>query len=227
MNLHLLPLTSLVTTGPVDHADWSYRPILSTISRARLKLVLRLLPLQPVRRLLEVGYGSGIFLPELATHCRELFAIDPHESLDAVASELRAFHVNAALTSGTAEAMQYPSGYFDREVAVSSLEFIPDIEAAAGELCRVLAPGGSLVCVTPGHSRFVDFGLEVLTGESAKHDYGDRRERLADTLAEWFTVKQELLWPPLAGRAVALYQALELVPRSARTHAGGAVARAA
>lgn len=215
MNLLLLPLDSLVCTGPVDHADWSYRPILSTISRARLKLACRLLPKQPVRRLLEVGYGSGIFLPELAAHCRELFAIDPHDCLTAVAERLTANHVTAALTSGTAEAMRYPSGHFDRVVAISSLEFIPDIEAAASELCRVLAPGGSLVCVTPSHSKFVDFGLKVLTGESAKKDYGDRRERLAGVLAKSFTVRRELLWPPLAGRATALYHALELVPREA------------
>lgn len=211
--MRLLPLDSLVQTGPVDHADWNYRPVLGTISRARLKLICRLLPSEPVGRLLEVGYGSGIFLPELATRCRELYALDPHDKAEAVAEKLTACGVNANLTSGSAESMRYPAGHFDRIVAVSCLEFIPDIEAAAGELCRVLAPGGSLVCVTPGHSKVVDFGLKVLTGEDAKKDYGDRRERLSAALDGRFQVKRELRWPPIVGWGLPLYRALELVPR--------------
>ena len=211
--MRLLPLESLIRTGPVDHADWNYKPILGTISRARLKLICRLLPAEPVGRLLEVGYGSGIFLPELATRCAELFGLDPHNCTEAVAEKLTAFEVNAFLTPGSAESMRYPDRYFDRVVAVSCLEFIPDIEAAVGELCRVLAPGGSLVCVTPGHSKVVDFGLKVLTRQSAKKDYGDRRERLAAALDGRFTVRRELRWPPLVCRVVPLYRAMELVPK--------------
>jgi ubiquinone/menaquinone biosynthesis C-methylase UbiE len=211
--MRLLPKDALVVTGPVDHADWNYRPVLSTISRARFRLVCGLLPDGKVNRLLELGYGSGIFLPELATRCHSLFALDVHDKNGEVADKLTAFDVDAVLTSGSAEAMPYPAAFFDRIVCVSSLEFIPDIDAAVGELARVLAPGGAVVCVTPASSPITDFGLKVLTGESAKKDYGDKRERLQKAIDARFTVRSPRRWPPVVGRVVPLYRAMELVPR--------------
>src|SRR5690606_26267525 len=76
--LRLLPRGALVKTGTVDHADWNYRPVLGPISRIRFKLALALLP-SPSRRLLEVGYGSGIFMPELARTCEVLYGLDTHQ----------------------------------------------------------------------------------------------------------------------------------------------------
>ena len=41
--LHLLPEEVLIKTGPVDHADWNFRPILGSIQRSRFRLMLDLL----------------------------------------------------------------------------------------------------------------------------------------------------------------------------------------
>src|SRR5256885_8746113 len=86
--LHLLPAEVLVKTGPVDHADWNYRPLLGAIQRSRFRLLLDLLDAERFGRLLEIGYGSGVFLPELARHSRELYGIDIHEKSDHVAESL-------------------------------------------------------------------------------------------------------------------------------------------
>ena len=61
--LRLLPAKELITTGPVDHADWNYKPVLGWIERRRFKLALSMLPAPKSGRLLELGYGSGVFLP--------------------------------------------------------------------------------------------------------------------------------------------------------------------
>jgi tRNA G46 methylase TrmB len=64
--LSLLPPSALLRTGPVDHADWNYRPLIGTVQRIRFRLVCRLLGNGRFDRLLEIGYGSGVFMPELA-----------------------------------------------------------------------------------------------------------------------------------------------------------------
>lgn len=209
-SLKLLPPDALLKTGEVDHANWNYRPFLGAISRTRFRLALSLLPEQKVGRLLEVGYGSGVFMPELAERCEELYGIDIHPAPEQVMSTLARFNVSAKLYSGSVSAMPFADNFFDVVVAVSSLEFIEDLAAACLEIKRVLAPGGFLVAITPGHSPVVDFGLKVLTGKSAKDDFGDRRQMILPTLREHFTTAREIKSPALASSVVCLYTALKL-----------------
>jgi SAM-dependent methyltransferase len=193
--VRLLPREALIKSGSVDHADWNYRPILGWIQQIRFRLVVSLLPRRRVSRMLEVGYGSGIFMPELARRCRELYGIDVHTLHADVGLILKSYGVRARLSSCGAEAMPFEDGFFDIIVAVSSLEFVSDIDAAGRELARVLRPHGALVLVTPGHSPLLDFGLKVLTGESAGKDYGGRREALMPGLARYFAIERRRSFP--------------------------------
>lgn len=214
--LRLLPPEALLKTGEVDHADWNYRPLLGAISRTRFRLVVSLLdaPQQPRGRLLEVGYGSGVFMPELARFADELYGIDIHRMTGPVAASLESFDVNARLFSGSVEALPFDEDFFDCVVAVSALEFVSDTGAACREIKRALKPGGALVVVTPGHSPLVDFGLKLLTGKSAKKDYDDRREKLMPTLLDHFSIEQQLTSPVVGNSLVKLYTALRLRARA-------------
>lgn len=210
--LSLLPPEALFKTGEVDHADWNFRPFLGLIMRLRYKLVLSLLSGRRFHRLLEIGYGSGVFMPELARHCDELYGIDVHQNQATVTEMLSRFEIAAGLFSASAELMPFRADYFDCVVAVSTLEFIADLDAACAEIRRILRPGGSLIAITPGHSPIVDFGLWALTGKSAKADYGDRRQSVIPTLSKHFAIRQERRVPPLGNSALGLYVALELGP---------------
>ncbi len=165
-----------------------------------------------VGRILEIGYGSGIVLPEYAARCSDLHGIDPHPYNREVTAALARHSIPATLVCGTAEVLPYAAGFFDRVVAVSAMEFIPDLAAACLEIVRVLAPDGRFLVVTPGHSRIVDLGLKLLTGISANQDYGDRRRQLLPTLLEYFRPLRDATFPPLVGAVVPLYRAFELVP---------------
>jgi ubiquinone/menaquinone biosynthesis C-methylase UbiE len=209
----LLPREALIRTGPVDHADWSFRPVLGWIINQRFRLVLPMLPTQPVRRLLEAGYGSGIFLPVLRERCDELHGIDIHDRHGEVGERLREFGVDARLYSGSIEALPFPDNHFDCIVALSCLEFVEDIERGSRELHRVLQPGGSLVFVTPGRSQLADLGLALLTRTSAKEAYGNRRERLLPTLERHFEFRSERSFPTVGGALFRLYTAIDAVPR--------------
>jgi ubiquinone/menaquinone biosynthesis C-methylase UbiE len=205
----LLPPDDFAPTGPVDHGDWNYRFPLGWLSRRRLALATKLLP-PTIDRLLKIGYGSGVHLPHWATKCRELFGIDPHPHAERVTATLAKHGVAAHLTSGSAEAMPYPDAHFDCLLAISAIEFIPDLEAACREMWRVLRPDGKLVIVTPGRSPVVDFGLKLLTGESAKADYGDRRAAVLPTLRRHFAVERTKSFPPLVNKVVCLYRGMRL-----------------
>lgn len=136
--IHLLPEQELLTTSTVDHAQWNYRPILGRIQRLRFNLMLSMLQGPRASRLLEIGYGSGVFLPELAKHADHLYGIDPHNYADDVSKVLARHGVLANLVSGSATNMPYEDNFFQTVVAVSALEFIDDLPAVCREVKRIL-----------------------------------------------------------------------------------------
>lgn len=211
--LRLLPPEKLLQTGRVDHADWNYRPLLGHIQRTRFSLAEALLPPHPVDRLLEIGYGSGVFLTQLAHDSRELHGIDIHSRHEEVARVLASFGIAARLQQGAAEQTPYAAAFFDVVVAVSTLEFVTDVGQVCREVRRILRPDGCFVVVTPGRSALVDFGLRVLTGKNARDDFGDGRERIRAALPQFFEEEARLVYPPFGGAAVRLYDAFRLRPK--------------
>lgn len=197
MELKLLPLQALIRTGPLDHADWNYRGLLGFITKKRFSLIKSLLPEQPSQRLLEIGYGSGIFLPELANHTKELYGIDIHDKHAEIESVLKDYGISASLSRAEASHLPFPSDYFDSVVSVSALEFVDDLANAVQEIHRVLKKGGSFLLVMPGTSPILDLGLYFATGESAARDYQDRRRHVLPELKKIFTLDRVKKFPPL------------------------------
>ncbi len=214
MRLTLLPRAALVKTGEFDHADWNYRGPLGYVSRQRFALVVSLLPPEPVERLLEIGYGSGVFLPELRRHCRELFGADVHGRNADVARALGANGVDATLRNGSAESLPFDDETFDRVVAVSTYEFVGDVHRAVRELARVLKPDGRAIVVVPGDHPLLDAGLRLATGADARRDFGDRRRHVIPALENEFEVECRIGFPAFFG-PLQLYRALRLSPRKA------------
>lgn len=207
--LTLLPESALVRTGPVDHADWNYRPLIGAVQRIRFRLIRTLLGERRFERVLEIGYGSGVFMPELAKRANELFGIDPHLMPREVEEALRKHGVHASLVTGSAEALPYEDGFFDCAVSVSAIEYVEDIDRACRELIRVLRPGGIVVVATPGVSPIWDLALRLSTGESPKQ-YAGRRQRLLPALKRHFGVQEEISVPAFGGRLFRLYTGVSL-----------------
>jgi ubiquinone/menaquinone biosynthesis C-methylase UbiE len=209
--LRLLPKSALVRTSPVDHPDWNYRPLLRGVQRLRFRIALDLLAGARFTRLLEIGYGSGVFMPSLAEHCTELHGVDPHPHRDEVADKLVHHDIPATLAQASVESLPYPDGFFDGVVTISALEYVPDIGAACREIRRVLAPDGVFAVVTPGATPLWDLALRLATGESPSQ-YADRRQKLQPTLRDHFHVVRETRLPRFGGRAMRLYTGLRMRP---------------
>jgi SAM-dependent methyltransferase len=206
--LALLPKAGLTPTSEVDHPRWNYLPVLRGVQRLRFRIIVDLLGGTHFPRLLDIGYGSGVFLPELAQHCDELHGVDPHPMRGEVEANLARHGVTANLATAGVEDLPYETGSFDCLVSVSTLEYVPDIETACREMRRVLRPGGTLVLCTPGSASIWDVPLRLLTRQGPSQ-YGNRRQLLQPALRKHFEVTREIRVPNL-GAALRLYTGLRL-----------------
>ena len=210
--LRLLDKQRLVVTGPLDKARWNYLPILSLLERTRFRLIVRLIGMNPYDDVLEIGYGSGIFLPELQRRSVRLHGLDIHPHAGAVRLALAEVGVQASLHSASAESIPIDSGSMDLIVSISTLEYVSDKRKAAGEMHRVLRPHGRLAVVYPLPHAISDIGLKLLTGESAKQ-YGDGRRTLLPALRERFSVVRRIRFPAWMPLPLQVYEAALLAPR--------------
>ena len=194
-SLSLLPEQALLVTSGIDHASWNYRPLLGRIQRLRFDLIRSILRGTYATRLLEIGYGSGVFVPELAKYTEELHGIDPHPFSEKVKTVLAQNGFKANLVQGTATNLPFEDGLFQTVVAVSALEFIDDLDSVCREVKRVLEPEGRFVVVTPGHSPILDLGVRMITGASPKDDFQKRREKILPCLYREFVVHLRVDYP--------------------------------
>jgi len=213
-DLHLLPRDALVKTNDLDQADWNFRPVLGWVQRLRMRCVAAVLTSSPrAERLLEVGYGSGVFMPELARHAGHRFGADVHRNGAQVAATLAVRGCPAELTRASAGALPYRNGSFDTVVTVSTLEFVPDVPAAVAELVRVTRRGGRLIIVTPGQSALLDLGLRVLTRERAEDTFEGRRSLVVPAVEKSARILEIRTLPVGVGkRLLPLYRVLVASP---------------
>src|SRR6266851_3180508 len=101
-------------------------------------------------RILEVGVGTGISLPDYS-RANRICGIDISEAMlmkaqDRVA-ELKMTHVEG-LWVMDAEHLTFPDASFDVVVAQYVITTVPNPEATLDEFARVLRPGGEIVLVS-------------------------------------------------------------------------------
>jgi ubiquinone/menaquinone biosynthesis C-methylase UbiE len=140
---------NIYKTSDDDPSNYYYKPITGTVYRQRLKAAAQLLGDKKFGRLLEIGYGSGIFLPELSRHCSELYGVDIHSKVDLVQKTLEKERVAAQLSVEDVRALEFADGMFDAVVCVSVLEHIRELDLAIGEIARVTNDSGIVVLGFP------------------------------------------------------------------------------
>jgi len=109
MRASLPDQTLMQTTSGVDYYHWNYKFPIKYIQRFRFNAMLRLMDGKNFPALLEIGTGSGIFLPELSKHCQRLSAIDIHDKMEAVRRLCDATDTKVELSRQSLEATQFKS----------------------------------------------------------------------------------------------------------------------
>jgi phosphatidylethanolamine/phosphatidyl-N-methylethanolamine N-methyltransferase len=118
-------------------------------------------------RVLEVGIGTGISLPQYAPHVR-IFGTDISEAMlrkaKARVAELRLKNIEG-LAVMDAEKLEFPDDSFDVVMAQYVVTAVPNPEAALDEFARVLRPGGEMIILSrvsadAGMRRFIEQRLQ-------------------------------------------------------------------
>ncbi len=210
-NIELLPLNDLIKTSEIDQAAWNYQFILGKISNQRYKLLLSLIGNTKVNNLLEIGYGSGIFFPQLRKYAKNLYGIDIHDKNKEVMKRLAKYGITSNLIQGDAADIPMSDNYFDLVIAISSMEFVDNIDQGCNEVSRILKDDGKFVVITPTISSIADMGLKLLTGRNAETDYNGKRNKLMPALMKYFKIEKELIYPKIP--SLKLYSGLRLVKK--------------
>jgi SAM-dependent methyltransferase len=128
--------------------DWGageYEHTAVQLEAAARLAVDRLAP-SPGERIVDLGCGTGNASVLVAATGADLLGVDPSARLLEVAARRAADDgLEATFAEGTAADLPVEDGSLDAVISVFGLIFAPDPEAAAGEILRVLRPGGRLV----------------------------------------------------------------------------------
>ncbi len=116
---------------------------------------LALLDLAPGERVLELGCGTGVFLPALAAAVGpngQVVGIDHNQGfLEEARQRVETAGASTLVTleAADAERLPYPAASFDAVHVERVLMHLEDPDAALREVCRVLKPGGRFVAAEP------------------------------------------------------------------------------
>jgi SAM-dependent methyltransferase len=207
-SLRLPPRDSVVRTDPDDPVDYYYRLLTGPLYRGRLRLMADLLDDGRHASLLDVGYGSGVFLPELARRADRLVGVDLHDQHERIAELLAREGVQAELTQASLYELPFAAEEFDALVCVSVLEHLTDLDGALDELRRVLRLGGVAVLGFPVRNPITDFffrrvGYDPREIHPSSHDDVLRAARRHPGLA----VEREDRFPRLLPLPLSAYAA--------------------
>lgn len=138
-------------------------PIVRHFFLRRLAMALDFLNGRSFDTVLEIGFGSGVLLPELSKRYNRIFGVDIHDSIYKVKEMLKKENIYTFLTRGDILHLPYKDKSFDCIISIATLEHIKDLSEAIFEIKRVLKENGFAVLGFPVANKVSDL-LLVLTG---------------------------------------------------------------
>ncbi len=103
--------------------------------------------------ILEIGFGTGLNLPQYPEHVRRITTVDPNPGMHCKAQKRikkSGIEVDQRLLSS--EDLPFDEAAFDCLVSTFTLCSIEDVSLALGEIYRVLRPGGRFLFLEHGLS---------------------------------------------------------------------------
>lgn len=201
LELKLPPPGVLVPNNAVDPLPYYYRPLVGKVFAARLNTGLRLLDGR-FPRLLEIGYGSGLLMPTLATTCDELYGLDLEPEPTGLRERLGRLGVApAGLVQANARSMPFDDGFFDAIVAFSIFEHLRahELELTLAECARVLGPDGRLLVGCPAVHKLMNAAFATIGFSGIEHHHFSDIADVVAAAAPWFAVQRRAALPSVMG----------------------------
>ncbi len=132
-----------------DPIRFYFAPILGRLYRRRVELVLE--ELTGGKRVLDVGYGSGVAFLNLKDMYQSSYGADLFVPPNAVKKVFQDHGIPLNLRKSSVLDLPYENGFFDSVIAISILEHLkPNQQMSAfKEMKRILKPGGQIVYGVP------------------------------------------------------------------------------
>ncbi len=193
-----------------DPIAYYYIPIFRSFFIKRLTMCLNLLPETRVPRLLDIGCGTGIILPELTRLAEEIWAVDNQLQERSLRGMMNLERISANLAAADLLHLPFQGDYFDAVLLISILEHIEDLQAACAEILRVLKPGGMVVAGFPTKNALTD---KLLGGSTGFHVSTHRQ--IMQALQKNMTALKVVHFPSLLPMDSSLYIACSSRKRTA------------
>jgi len=198
MKLYIPDRKNINATSIDDPLLYYYSNVLFRYAyRERLKMALSLMGGDRFRRLLEIGTGSGIFLPALSEKCDSLVGFDIHDKTNLVMDMLRKESKKAHLCRADIRSIPFGSSSFDCVVCLSVLEFIKDLGSAAEEIYRVTEKGGTVLVGAPVLNAMTDQLYYICGNKNHKTRHVSGHVDIIESFKNRFRVDSLLTFPGL------------------------------
>jgi SAM-dependent methyltransferase len=147
----------------------------------------------PIPRAFNLGTGQGEYDYMVKGYCRELHACDINVRDIEHAKELNRDQTGIIHAVQDAQALTYPSDFFDAVLSVDVIEHVQDCRKAVREMRRVCKPGGHVIVTAPSlRFPFLYDPVNWLLNKFGRHAgigawaYGHFRLIDEDEIRTWF-----------------------------------------
>lgn len=203
----LPPLGSLQRMGDSDPLEYYYKPLVGKLYVERINIALQLLQNQQYRRVLEIGYGSGILMPTLSQIGQEIYGVDLNSDPRAIASQLKLLDCSPLLSRGVADRLLFDDCFFDLVVTISVLEHIKEIKAFLEEIARVVKPNGFLLVGMPRVDKAMDYLFRAIGFPNIDHHHVTSPEDMLRASSSCFEFISQAQLPNFLTSNIYLYKA--------------------
>ena len=182
------------TDNPEDPLRRYYQPFIKHFYIKRLKMALDFLKLQNKQydKILEVGYGSGVFFPELAKICKKLYGLEVFpEAKKETEQMIEKENIQAELVTGSVAQMPFADNFFDAIVCISALEHLQPnkMEKAISEIRRVTKNDGLVVLGFPSDRKLMRLYCILITRDLHFDLHRSDHNLILETLTKNFTIQ--------------------------------------
>ena len=172
--------------------------------RSRYKMANRLL-INFCDRALEIGFGSGLFIPTLSRKCNFVYGVDIHNEIDKTNEMLeKEGTTNFFLLNADIYGIPFKKEVFDLVICLSILEHLEELDIALKEINRILKENGRIIIGFPIKNKLTKMLFNLL-GYRDEEIHPSGQLEIFKSCFKKLTLEESILYPRIPGIKNSLY----------------------